>query len=172
MQGLEPCVLWLSLLYVLPSLSQSLWPARLPQTSMPQPGQSPDRVSSTPGTPLLPCGSLPACPAAPSVGAIQQPQTQELSCPLCVLWAPTLCLLSLAGRSRGAILSQYYNRTARLRRRSSRPPLQQLCRAARPSLRLYDLETDPTTATLQGEHHRALSPQQVWDRHVLVAASC
>uniref|UniRef100_A0A8B9GFI5 Transmembrane channel-like protein n=1 Tax=Amazona collaria TaxID=241587 RepID=A0A8B9GFI5_9PSIT len=47
------------------------------------------------------------------------------------------------GRSRGAIISQYYNRTARLRRRSSRPPLQQLCRTARPSLRLYDLETDP-----------------------------
>ncbi|KAM4674715.1 transmembrane channel-like protein 6 isoform 3-T4 [Amazona ochrocephala] len=53
------------------------------------------------------------------------------------------------GRSRGAIISQYYNRTARLRRRSSRPPLQQLCRTARPSLRLYDLETDPATATLQ-----------------------
>ncbi|XP_057265594.1 transmembrane channel-like protein 6 isoform X1 [Pezoporus wallicus] len=53
------------------------------------------------------------------------------------------------GRSRGAIISQYYNRTARLRHRSSRPPLQQLCRAARPSLRLYDLETDPATATLQ-----------------------
>ncbi|XP_030361877.1 transmembrane channel-like protein 6 isoform X2 [Strigops habroptila] len=53
------------------------------------------------------------------------------------------------GRSRGAIISQYYNRTARLRRRSSRPPLQQLCRAARPSLRLYDLESDPAMATLQ-----------------------
>uniref|UniRef100_A0A8C6JJM6 Transmembrane channel-like protein n=1 Tax=Melopsittacus undulatus TaxID=13146 RepID=A0A8C6JJM6_MELUD len=72
-----------------------------------------------------------------------------LSCPLAVLWPPTLCPLSLAGRSRGAIISQYYNRTAQLRRRSSRPPLQQLCRAARPSLRLYDLETDPATATLQ-----------------------
>uniref|UniRef100_A0A8C3J170 Transmembrane channel-like protein n=1 Tax=Calidris pygmaea TaxID=425635 RepID=A0A8C3J170_9CHAR len=53
------------------------------------------------------------------------------------------------GRSRGAIISQYYNRTARLRRRSSRPPLQQLCRTARPSLRHYDLETDPTRATLE-----------------------
>ncbi|KAM6049779.1 transmembrane channel-like protein 6 [Theristicus caerulescens] len=53
------------------------------------------------------------------------------------------------GRSRGAIISQYYNRTARLRRRSSRPPLQQLCRAARPSLRQYDLETDPARATLE-----------------------
>ncbi|XP_068269110.1 transmembrane channel-like protein 6 isoform X2 [Nyctibius grandis] len=53
------------------------------------------------------------------------------------------------GRSRGAIISQYYNRTARLRRRSSRPPLQHLCRTARPSLRQYDLETDPARATLE-----------------------
>ncbi|XP_030920144.1 transmembrane channel-like protein 6, partial [Geospiza fortis] len=36
------------------------------------------------------------------------------------------------GRSLGAVISQYCNRTARLRRQSSRPPLQQLCRAARP----------------------------------------
>ncbi|KAM9280876.1 transmembrane channel-like protein 6 [Morus bassanus] len=53
------------------------------------------------------------------------------------------------GRSRGAIISQYYNRTARLRRRSSHPPLQQLSRAARPSLRQYDLETDPARSTLE-----------------------
>uniref|UniRef100_A0A8D0KTA4 Uncharacterized protein n=1 Tax=Strix occidentalis caurina TaxID=311401 RepID=A0A8D0KTA4_STROC len=53
------------------------------------------------------------------------------------------------GRSRGAIIAQYYNRTAQLRRRSSRPPLQQLCRAARPSLRQYDLETDPARASLE-----------------------
>ncbi|XP_065549690.1 transmembrane channel-like protein 6 isoform X4 [Lathamus discolor] len=70
------------------------------------------------------------------------------------------------GRSRGAIISQYYNRTARLRRRSSRPPLQQLCRAARPSLRLYDPETDPATATLQDKRSLlvnellSLSPSQ------------
>ncbi|XP_063032116.1 transmembrane channel-like protein 6 isoform X2 [Melospiza melodia melodia] len=53
------------------------------------------------------------------------------------------------GRSLGAIISQYCNRTARLRRRSVRPPLQQLCRTARPSLRHYDLESDPSRATLQ-----------------------
>uniref|UniRef100_A0A8C3QXK7 Transmembrane channel-like protein n=1 Tax=Cyanoderma ruficeps TaxID=181631 RepID=A0A8C3QXK7_9PASS len=53
------------------------------------------------------------------------------------------------GKNLGAIISQYCNRTARLRRRSSRPPLQQLCRTARPSLRQYDLETDPATATLE-----------------------
>ncbi|XP_021270367.1 transmembrane channel-like protein 6 [Numida meleagris] len=52
------------------------------------------------------------------------------------------------GRSRGAIISQYYNRTARLRRRSSRPSLQQLSRTARPSLRQYNLESDPAHATL------------------------
>uniref|UniRef100_A0A8C0BVC4 Uncharacterized protein n=1 Tax=Buteo japonicus TaxID=224669 RepID=A0A8C0BVC4_9AVES len=60
------------------------------------------------------------------------------------------------GRSRGAIISQYYNRTARLRRRSSRPPLQQLCHTARPSLRQYDLESDPARATLEGEDKRSL----------------
>ncbi|XP_064378982.1 transmembrane channel-like protein 6 isoform X2 [Dromaius novaehollandiae] len=53
------------------------------------------------------------------------------------------------GRSRGAIISQYCNRTARLRRRGSRPPLQQLSRAARPSLRQHRPDTDPAAATLQ-----------------------
>ncbi|NXG00017.1 TMC6 protein, partial [Sakesphorus luctuosus] len=53
------------------------------------------------------------------------------------------------GRSLGAIISQYCNRTARLRRQSSRPPLQQLSRTARPSLRHYDLDTDPSRATLE-----------------------
>ncbi|XP_010292506.1 PREDICTED: transmembrane channel-like protein 6 [Phaethon lepturus] len=60
------------------------------------------------------------------------------------------------GRSRGAIISQYYNRTAQLRRRSSRPPLQQLCHTARPSLRQYDLDSDPARATLEGEDKRSL----------------
>uniref|UniRef100_A0A8C6G5H7 Transmembrane channel-like protein n=1 Tax=Mus spicilegus TaxID=10103 RepID=A0A8C6G5H7_MUSSI len=48
------------------------------------------------------------------------------------------------GRSRGAIISQYYNRTVRLRRRSSRPLLGNVVPSARPSLRLYDLELDST----------------------------
>ncbi|NXT14080.1 TMC6 protein, partial [Prunella fulvescens] len=70
------------------------------------------------------------------------------------------------GRNLGAIISQYCNRTAQLRRRSSRPPLQQLCRAARPSLRQYDLETDPTRATLEEKRRLlvkellSLSPSQ------------
>ncbi|XP_061471864.1 transmembrane channel-like protein 6 [Rhineura floridana] len=46
------------------------------------------------------------------------------------------------GHSRGAILSQYYNRTARLRRKSSRAPLQEVSRSARPSIRQLDLELD------------------------------
>lgn len=58
------------------------------------------------------------------------------------------------GRSRGAILSQYYNRTVRLRRRGSRPPLGGVGRSARPSLRLYDLELDPTA--FQEEEKRTL----------------
>ncbi|XP_053157234.1 transmembrane channel-like protein 6 isoform X2 [Hemicordylus capensis] len=46
------------------------------------------------------------------------------------------------GRSRGAILAQYCNRTARLRRRSHRGPLQEVSRSARPSLRQLGLELD------------------------------
>ncbi|XP_042771825.1 transmembrane channel-like protein 6 [Panthera leo] len=58
------------------------------------------------------------------------------------------------GRSRGAIISQYYNRTVRLRRRVSRPQLGGVGRSARPSLRLYDLEVDP--AALEEEEKRSL----------------
>ncbi|XP_066093946.1 transmembrane channel-like protein 6 isoform X3 [Saccopteryx bilineata] len=58
------------------------------------------------------------------------------------------------GRSRGAIISQYYNRTVRLRRRASRPRLRDLGRSARPSLRLYDLELDSTA--LEEEEKRVL----------------
>ncbi|XP_032726388.1 transmembrane channel-like protein 6 [Lontra canadensis] len=58
------------------------------------------------------------------------------------------------GRSRGAIISQYYNRTVQLRRRVSRPELRGVGRSARPSLRLYDLELDP--AVLEEEEKRLL----------------
>lgn len=58
------------------------------------------------------------------------------------------------GRSRGAIISQYYNRTVRLRRRSSRPLLGNVVHSARPSLRLYDLELDPTA--LEEDEKRSL----------------
>ncbi|KAM5306871.1 transmembrane channel-like protein 6 isoform 2-T2 [Glossophaga mutica] len=58
------------------------------------------------------------------------------------------------GRSHGAVISQYYNRTVQLRRRASRPLLSSLGRSARPSLRLYDLELDSTA--LEEEEKRAL----------------
>ncbi|KAK2919300.1 transmembrane channel-like protein 6b [Channa argus] len=49
------------------------------------------------------------------------------------------------GRSRGAIISQYYNRTMQLRRRKqSRPSIRDVSRSARPSIRGYGMETDST----------------------------
>uniref|UniRef100_A0A3P8T8T7 Transmembrane channel-like protein n=1 Tax=Amphiprion percula TaxID=161767 RepID=A0A3P8T8T7_AMPPE len=47
------------------------------------------------------------------------------------------------GRSRGAIISQYYNRTMQLRRRrQSRPSIKDFSRSARPSIRGYGMEAD------------------------------
>ncbi|XP_030627167.1 transmembrane channel-like protein 6b [Chanos chanos] len=47
------------------------------------------------------------------------------------------------GRSRGAIISQYYNRTMQLRRRrQSRPDIRNFSRSARPSIRGYGVESD------------------------------
>ncbi|XP_045902599.1 transmembrane channel-like protein 6b [Micropterus dolomieu] len=47
------------------------------------------------------------------------------------------------GRSRGAIISQYYNRTMQLRRRrQSRPSIRDFSRSSRPSIRGYGVETD------------------------------
>ncbi|XP_022611480.1 transmembrane channel-like protein 6 [Seriola dumerili] len=49
------------------------------------------------------------------------------------------------GRSRGAIISQYYNRTMQLRRRrQSRPSIRDFSRSARPSIRGYGMEGDCT----------------------------
>uniref|UniRef100_A0A672Y8N8 Transmembrane channel-like protein n=1 Tax=Sphaeramia orbicularis TaxID=375764 RepID=A0A672Y8N8_9TELE len=49
------------------------------------------------------------------------------------------------GRSRGAIISQYYNRTMQLRRRrQSRPSIRDFSRSARPSIRGYGMEGDTT----------------------------
>uniref|UniRef100_A0A7N6AML7 Transmembrane channel-like protein n=1 Tax=Anabas testudineus TaxID=64144 RepID=A0A7N6AML7_ANATE len=54
---------------------------------------------------------------------------------------------SLSGRSRGAIISQYYNRTMQLRRsRQSRPSIRDFSRSARPSIRGYGVEADGTDA--------------------------
>ncbi|KAM4604329.1 transmembrane channel-like protein 6b isoform 1-T2 [Polymixia lowei] len=47
------------------------------------------------------------------------------------------------GRNRGAIISQYYNRTMQLRRRrQSRPSIRDFSRSARPSIRGYGVESD------------------------------
>ncbi|XP_069561145.1 transmembrane channel-like protein 6b [Brachyistius frenatus] len=51
------------------------------------------------------------------------------------------------GRSRGAIISQYYNRTMKLRRsRQSRPSIRDFSRSARPSICGYGMEADTTDA--------------------------
>uniref|UniRef100_A0A1A8JMB0 Transmembrane channel-like protein n=1 Tax=Nothobranchius kuhntae TaxID=321403 RepID=A0A1A8JMB0_NOTKU len=47
------------------------------------------------------------------------------------------------GRSRGAIISQYYNKTMKLRRdRQSRPAVRDFSRSARPSIRCHGMEAD------------------------------
>ncbi|CAM4553920.1 unnamed protein product [Lepidochelys kempii] len=56
------------------------------------------------------------------------------------------------GHSRGAIISQCYNRTTKLRRRNSQPPLHQASRSARPSLRQYDLELDAGRSEQEDTH--------------------
>ncbi|XP_068176894.1 transmembrane channel-like protein 6b [Antennarius striatus] len=51
------------------------------------------------------------------------------------------------GRSRGAIISQYYNRTMQLRRRKqSRPSIQDFSRSSRPSIRGYGMDVDTMDA--------------------------
>ncbi|GLD60919.1 transmembrane channel-like protein 6 [Lates japonicus] len=51
------------------------------------------------------------------------------------------------GRSRGAIISQYYNKTMQLRRRrQSRPAIRDFSHSARPSIRGYGMEADTPDA--------------------------
>ncbi|XP_041075688.1 transmembrane channel-like protein 6 isoform X2 [Polyodon spathula] len=50
------------------------------------------------------------------------------------------------GRNRGAIISQYYNRTMKLRRRRSRPSIQDQSHSSRPSICGHQVETDPEAA--------------------------
>ncbi|XP_040892310.1 transmembrane channel-like protein 6b [Toxotes jaculatrix] len=59
------------------------------------------------------------------------------------------------GRSRGAIISQYYNRTMQLRRRrQSRPSIQHFnSRSGRPSIRGYGMETITTDADMTKREH-------------------
>ncbi|XP_051768045.1 transmembrane channel-like protein 6b [Ctenopharyngodon idella] len=59
------------------------------------------------------------------------------------------------GRSRGAIISQYYNRTMQLRRRrQSRPSIQHFPRSARPSIRGYRMETDGDDFEVEEDNKR------------------
>ncbi|KAK2112163.1 hypothetical protein P7K49_011910 [Saguinus oedipus] len=94
--------------------------------------------------------------------AQSQAQCGFLAHPVCCLDSPMRpslgskndsrsCPAASAGRSRGAIISQYYNRTVQLRHRSSRSLLGNLVRSARPSLRMYDLELDPRAQEEEGE---------------------
>uniref|UniRef100_A0A8C6KHI8 Transmembrane channel-like protein n=1 Tax=Nothobranchius furzeri TaxID=105023 RepID=A0A8C6KHI8_NOTFU len=63
--------------------------------------------------------------------------TASQSC--CMLHGPVLS----PGRSRGAIISQYYNKTMKLRRdRQSRPAVRDFSRSARPSIRCHGMEAD------------------------------
>ncbi|XP_029004029.1 transmembrane channel-like protein 6b [Betta splendens] len=56
------------------------------------------------------------------------------------------------GRSRGAIISQYYNRTLQLRRRrQSRPSIRDFSRSARPSILGYGIETDSCTYAIDAK---------------------
>ncbi|XP_074778015.1 transmembrane channel-like protein 6 isoform X2 [Athene noctua] len=115
-------------------------------------------------------GEPPALGAPPDAWAAAWPEPGQGGQRPCSSSASLRILASMPsrtiGRSRGAIIAQFYNRTARLRRRSSRPPLQQLCPAARPSLRQYDLETDPARASLEDKRSLlvkellSLSPSQ------------
>ncbi|XP_026158288.1 transmembrane channel-like protein 6b isoform X2 [Mastacembelus armatus] len=59
------------------------------------------------------------------------------------------------GRSRGAIISQYYNRTMQLRRRrQSRPSIRDFSHSARPSIRGYGMEADCIDAEGAGASKR------------------
>lgn len=90
--------------------------------------------------PSLSCAD--SCAGVPEDAALTDPLVEPC-------WSTaTLRVLSsmpsrTIGRSRGAILSQYYNRTMQLcRRRQSRPSIRSFSRSARPSICGYRVETD------------------------------
>ncbi|XP_038140701.1 transmembrane channel-like protein 6b isoform X2 [Cyprinodon tularosa] len=65
------------------------------------------------------------------------------------------------GRSRGAIISQYYNKTMQLRRRrQSRPAIKDFSRSARPSIRGYGVEVD-TTDSAESKKERLVNNLQI-----------
>ncbi|KAK6479730.1 transmembrane channel-like protein 6 [Huso huso] len=91
----------------------------------------------------------PAFLSSPLHSRSNREERQELEPLLSENFSPvTLRVLSAMpsrtiGRNRGAIISQYYNRTMKLRRRRSRPSIRDLSRSARPSICGYRVETDP-----------------------------
>lgn len=77
------------------------------------------------------------------------------------------------GRSRGAIISQYYNRTMKLRRRrQSRPSIQDFSRSGRPSIRGHRIETggDDAEATKRDRLVNNLQNLSVSDRMRMLRA--
>ncbi|KAG7491192.1 hypothetical protein MATL_G00000320 [Megalops atlanticus] len=78
----------------------------------------------------------------------------------------TLRVLSLMpsrtiGRSRGAIISQYYNRTMQLRRRrQTRPSIRDFSRSARPSIRGYGVEAVETRVSIESKRDQLVNNLQ------------
>ncbi|KAM7393836.1 hypothetical protein PAMP_020675 [Pampus punctatissimus] len=65
------------------------------------------------------------------------------------------------GRNRGAIISQYYNRTMQLRRRrQSRPSIRDFDRSGRPSIRGYGMEMDSPDAEVNKKRKRLVNNLQ------------
>uniref|UniRef100_A0A3Q2TLE6 Transmembrane channel-like protein n=1 Tax=Fundulus heteroclitus TaxID=8078 RepID=A0A3Q2TLE6_FUNHE len=77
------------------------------------------------------------------------------------------------GRSRGAIISQYYNRSMQLRRRrQSRPAIKDFSHSARPSIRGYGMDAD-TTDSADNKQERLVNNLQnlsVGDRERMLRA--
>ncbi|XP_033895102.3 transmembrane channel-like protein 6b isoform X2 [Acipenser ruthenus] len=68
------------------------------------------------------------------------------------------------GRNRGAIISQYYNRTMKLRHQRSRPSIWALSRSAPPSISGYRVETDVEAAREEENLFHNLQNLSVSDR--------
>ncbi|XP_028262081.1 transmembrane channel-like protein 6b [Parambassis ranga] len=94
-------------------------------------------------------------------GEMESEENRQTDPLVCEVWSSaTLKILSsmpsrTIGRSRGAIISQYYNRTMELRRRrQSRPSIRDFSPSARPSIRGYGMDADATDAEGSGVSKR------------------
>lgn len=99
-----------------------------------------------------PSKSSQGCPVAPSVSN----STSVCVCACKRRWPHVVIFPPWAGRSRGAILSQYYSRTMQLcrRKQSLRPSVRSFSRSARPSICGYRIETDATNFDRDGKRSR------------------